>query len=573
MQKIRSPVIATVGHVDHGKTTLLDCIRGTTVAEGEAGLITQHIGATKIPTETIKMVCGNLLKKINIEIEIPGLLIIDTPGHAAFTTLRKRGGAVADLAILVVDVNEGFQPQTDESLNFLKHFKTPFIVAATKIDRIVGWRPEKNSCFLESFRNQSDRTQDELEEKIYRIIGQLSTRGFSSERIDRISDFTKQVAIVPVSGVTGEGIPDLLMALIGIAQKYLKGRLEIKPGEGKGTVLEVKDFKGLGTTIDVILYDGEINKGDYIVIGSTHKEKIITTRVKALLEPEPLKEMRIEKKFRYLDSVTAAAGIKILAPDLDQVVAGMPLRAVRDAKSIENVKKEVISEMEEVEIETDRQGVILFADTLGSLEALIKTLKEIDVQIRKATIGKIAKADIMEVRVLPEPIVFAFGVKPCDEIIKMAKDNNIALFKSDVIYTLIEDYQKWKQEKKKFSEEEILAKTTRPGQIKVLPGYVFRQKNPAVFGIEVLKGMIKPGYRLKKDSSLVGEIKEIQSKGENLQEAKSGERVALSVQGVVIGKDIKEGDVLENYLTGRDKENLVRVRNKLGSDELEMLGL
>lgn len=569
--KIRSPILAVLGHVDHGKTTLLDKVRGTAIAKGEAGLITQHIGATKIPIDTVKNICGEMLGRIKKEIDIPGLLIVDTPGHAAFTTLRKRGGAIADMAILVVDVNEGFQPQTDESLNYLKQFKTPFMVAATKIDRILGWNPIKDSSFFKSFKEQNERAQNELEEKLYKIIGELGARGFQSERVDRITDFSKQIAIVPVSSITGEGIADLLMVLCGIAQRYMEKRLEVKGGEGKGTVLEVKDFKGLGTTIDVILYDGEIKVGDYLVIGSTSEEGIIITRIKALLEPEPLHEMRVEKKFKQLSSVAAAAGVKISAPGLETAIAGMPLRAVSDVKNLEKTKKEVIEEVEEVEIETDKKGALLIADTLGSLEALIKSLRDIEIPVKKATIGRLTKSDIMEIRVLPEPVIFAFGIKPCDEIIKLAKDNNIALFKSDVIYSLIEDYKKWKHEKKKMSEDEILATVTRPGQVRVLPGYVFRQKKPAVFGVEVLKGTIKPKYRLKKNDKIIGEIKEIQSKGQNLQEAKSGERVALSMPDVVIGKQIKEGDVLENFLTDRDKENLKKVKNKLEADEQEML--
>ncbi|MFH1364648.1 MAG: GTP-binding protein, partial [Candidatus Aenigmatarchaeota archaeon] len=253
--KTRAPVIAIVGHVDHGKTSLLDYIRGTSVAKTEPGQITQSIGATRIPADVVKKICGNLLEKMKIDLTIPGLLFIDTPGHESFTTLRKRGGAIADIAVLIIDVNEGFKPQTEESLNYLKQFKTPFVVAATKIDRLVGWNPQKDKPFFVTYQEQTQRTQDELEKKLYELIGQLGARGFESERVDRISDFAKQIVVVPVSGITGEGLPDLLMILSGLAQKYMSKKLELKPGEGKGTVLEVKEFRGLGTTIDIILYD------------------------------------------------------------------------------------------------------------------------------------------------------------------------------------------------------------------------------------------------------------------------------------------------------------------------------
>jgi translation initiation factor 5B len=566
-RKIRQPILAVLGHVDHGKTTLLDKVRGTVVAKGEAGLITQAIGATNIPITTIKNICGSLMEKAKVELTIPGLLIIDTPGHEAFTTLRKRGGAIADMAILVVDINEGFKPQTEESLNFLKQFKTPFIVAATKIDKVAGWNPRKDSAFLASFKDQTERVQDDFEKKLYDLIGQLSMRGFEAERYDRISDYTKQIAIVPVSGVTGEGIIDILMVLCGVAQKYLKEGLEVKPGEGKGTVLEVKDFKGLGTTLDVILYDGQIGKGDWLIIGGN---EVITTKVKALLEPSPLKEMRVEKMFRTVNTVSAAAGVKIAAPSLEKVTAGSPVRAVRDRKDVDRAIKEVQSEIEEVEIETDKEGVLLKADTLGSLEALIKSLKGI-VPIRKAEVGNVTKADIMEIRNFDEPKVFAFSLKVPADVEALAKDNKVAMFSSDVIYTLIEDYKKWEQDRKKRAEEEMLEAAVRPGRVRVLPGFVFRQKKPAVFGVEVEKGIVKPGYRLRKGSKVVGEIKEIQLRGSGIAEAKMGDKVALSMPDVTVGKDVKEGDTLDVFLTKRDLSIIEKIKDRMGADELELL--
>jgi len=567
-KRIRSPILVMLGHVDHGKTTLLDKVRGTAVVKTEPGMITQYISASYIPTDVIQNLCGDMLKRLKIKLEIPGLLCIDSPGHEAFTTLRKRGGAIADLAILVVDINEGFKPQTEESLNFLKQFKTPFVVAATKIDKLLSWVIEPNECFLDTFKEQPQRTQDELEEKIYRIIGQLGERGFQAERFDRVKDFAKQIGVVPVSGVTGEGIPDLLMMLAGIAQKYLQDRLGISPGEGKGTVLEVKEYRGLGTTIDVVIYDGEVNKGDHLVIGG---KKTITTRVKALLEPAPLKELRMEKDFIKQDSVSAAAGVKIAAPDLENVIAGSPLRAVKNERDLESARREVEKEIAEVEIETDKEGMVLLADTLGSLEALIKTLKDTGLQIRKAKVGNITKSDVMEIKSLEEPMIFAFGLKPPQDILKIAKDNNIKVFHSDVIYRLIEDYQKWEQEKKKRKEEMLLEKTTRPAKIRVLPGCVFRQSKPAVFGIEVVKGTIKPGYTLKIKNKILGEIKEVQSEGENVPEAKIGDKVAISMPGVVVGKHVKENDILETKLNEEDIKNLEKIKSKLRADELELL--
>jgi len=573
MGNIRSPILVMLGHVDHGKTTLLDKIRGTAVVKGEAGAITQHTSASYIPTKVIKHNCGALLETMGIKLTIPGLLWVDTPGHAAFTTLRKRGGAIADLAVLIVDVNEGFQPQTEESLNYLRQFKTPFIVALTKIDTITGWNPTEDACFLNTYREQTDRVREELDEKMYKVIGQLGSGGLPSERYDRVADYTKSVAVVPVSGKTGEGVPDLLMVLAGIAQKYLERGLEITPGEGKGTVLEVKEFRGLGITIDVILYDGEIKRADTLIIGGMGDERIIQTKVKALLEPNPLKEIRLEKEFRNVDSVTAAAGIKIAAPGLEKVVAGSPVRAVHGKSNVEKAISEVEKEIEEVEIETGSEGALVRADTLGSLEALIKTFRELDIPIRKAHVGTVTKADINELRAYDDPLIFAFNVKISPEIEKLAKDNKIALFHSDIIYRLVDLHKEWVKDRKKREEERMLDSLTRPGRVRVLKGFVFRQRKPAVFGVEVEKGTIKPGYKLinKASGENLGEIREVQSRGENVQEAKTGERVALSMNDVTIGKNVTEGDTLETALRDSDIGGLEKVKAKLTNEEKEML--
>ncbi|MBN1897066.1 MAG: translation initiation factor IF-2 [Candidatus Aenigmarchaeota archaeon] len=565
---LRQPIVSILGHVDHGKTTLLDYIRGSIVAKGEAGRITQHIGASEVPIDYIKKMSGPLLKKMNVDVKIPGLLFIDTPGHAAFTTLRKRGGAVADIGVLIVDINEGLQPQTDESIRFLKEFKTPFVIALTKIDRLTGWFPNEGDSFLSTWNKQSKRVKDEFEKKFYAIVGQLSGHGFEVDRYDRVTDFRKKISIIPVSGITGEGIPDLLMMLTGLSQRFLEKRLHVTPGEGKGTVLEVKDYKGLGTTIDVILYDGEINTGDWLVIGV---RDMLVTKVRALLKPNPMKEIRVEKAFRPVKTVTAASGIKIAAPELEKVTAGSPLRAVSDESRIEAVKKDIEEEVSEVEIDTDNAGVLLRADTLGSLEALIKTLKEIDVPIRKADIGDVSKQDVMEIKSLPNPIIFAFNVKVSQEIDTIAGDNNVKIFSSDIIYRLLEDYEKWMKDTTKRKEDSLLSGISRPGRIRIMPGYVFRQCKPAIVGVEVIKGIIRSNSRLVKDGKDIGDVKELQAEGENVSEGKAGDRLAVSIDGGIVGKNIDEGDEIDIKLMNHELDILRKLRHRLRGDELELL--
>jgi translation initiation factor 5B len=564
---IRQPIISVLGHVDSGKTTLLDCIRGSCVVDKEAGRITQHIGASEIPIENIRTICGDLTKKIGIDLKIKGLLFIDTPGHEAFFTLRKRGGSIADLAILIIDINEGFQQQTEESLGFLKTFKTPFVVAATKVDRIMGWQ-NCSKCFNENLKMQSDRVKDKLDELVYKIVGQFSTRGFESERFDRVEDFTKQIAIVPCSGTTGEGIPDLLMLIAGLSQKFLGDKIEIKSEIGKGTVLEIKEFRGLGMTMDVILYDGVIRKNDFLVIGG---KEMIVTKVKALLAPEPLKEMRVEKSFRPIEEAHAAAGVKISANDMDKISAGSPLRSVRKESDVETVRHEIEQEIEEIEIETDAEGILIKTDTLGSLEAMIKILKDMGLSIKKAKVGSIQRCDIMDCKPLQKPLIFAFNVPVSDEIREMAKDNGVKIFSSNIIYTIIEDYKKWDEEQKRNKEGKLLEMAVHPGRMKILPGYVFRQSKPAIFGVEVLAGTIKTGYKLSKKGEFIGEIKELQSKGENITEAKMGDKVAVSVSGITVGRHVKEGDTLDVILEQKDLDLLEKVLNKLRPDEKQLL--
>ena len=505
---------------------------------------------------------------MGIELTIPGLLAIDSPGHEAFTTLRKRGGAIADFAVLVVDVNEGFQPQTKESVNFLKQFKTPFVVALTKVDRLIGWNPQKGASFLETFQEQSSRTQEAFEDKFYKVIGQLGQAGFSAERFDRVEDYAKQVAIVPVSGKTGEGLPDLLVVLAGISQKFLKKGLELQKGEGKGTVLEVKEFTGLGTSMDVIIYDGEVQKGDILVVGG---KEVVQSRVKALLKPAPLKELKAEKGFKPIQEASAAAGVKIAGPGLESVIPGSPLRTVRNKKGLEIAIEEVKEEVEEVEFESSKGGVILKADTLGSLEALIKSLEGI-VPIKKASVGKVSRQEVMGMKVAEKPVIFSFGVKLSPEIEKMAKDNNVKVFASDIIYRMVEGYQEWERSSKEREEETLLEKATRPALVKALPGFLFRQKKPAVFGVEILKGILKPGVTLTNKGKQIGEVKEVQDKGKSLKKAEQGDKVALSMPDVVFGKHVKEGDELEVLLRNHDKEALEKLKHRLRGDELELLG-
>ena len=564
---IRQPIVSVLGHVDHGKTSLLDFIRGSTVAAREAGAITQHIGATEVPIDAIYNVCGELLK--GKKFTLPGLLFIDTPGHHAFTTLRTRGGSLADIAILIVDINEGFKPQTYESLRILKQYKTPFIVAVNKIDAISGWQKTEDSA-KNRINNQRINVKNIFEEKIYEIIGTISENKLNSDLYFNISDFRKTIGIIPISAKTGEGIPELLMILVGLAQKFLEEKLQIESGPGKGTVLEVKEEVGLGKTIDAIIYAGTIRNNDKIVIGTTGEP--LVTKIKALLKPKPLDEIRDPReKFDSVKEVHAACGIKINSPDLDDVVPGAPIRVATDEldEIIEDIKKQT-----KIDFELDEQGIIIKADTIGSLEALIKESREKGIKIRKAEIGNVSKRDIIEANATLDPLnklIFAFNIKILSEAKEEQLNTNITIFSEDVIYTIMENYDEWIEKKKAEIEQSRRKEFIHPGMIRFLPEYVFRVSHPAVIGVRVLGGRIKTGMRLmKNDGNVVGTIKGIQSENKPIEEAIQGQEVAISIEGVTVGRQIKGEDILFTDIPASDAKKL-RDIDVLNIDEKDVL--
>jgi len=574
--KIRSPIVSVLGHVDHGKTTLLDFIRGSVIAQKEAGGITQHIGATEIPIEVVEDIGGEFLNKLKIKQTLPGLFFVDTPGHEAFTTLRKRGGALADLAILIVDINEGFKPQTYEALNILKMYKTPFIVAANKIDKIYGWQSHSGSPFLETFLKQPQNVQEKLDTGVYELVGILHEEGFESERFDRISDFAKQISIVPISAKTGEGVPELLAMLMGLAQQYLKEQLKIEEdAPAKGTILEVKEEVGLGVTIDAVIYDGILKKNDSIAIMTM--DDVINTGIRSLLKPRPLEEIReSKKKFQKVDEVVAAAGIKIVAPNIENAVAGSPLRVARD--NFDDVREEILREIEDIKIDTDELGIVVKADTLGSLEALVNLLRDMEIPIRAANIGDVSRRDVVDAAIVKKEnplfgVIVAFNVKILPSASEEIKASDIKLFSADVIYKLTEDYQDWIEAAEEKKKKAYLAAIIKPAKIRIIPKLIFRNSKPAIAGIEVLSGTIKQDYSLiRRDGSRVGKVEGMQDKGENLKSASRGKKVAMSIKDGIFGKNFEEGDVLyvdipENHYKILESE----LKNKLTEDEYETL--
>ncbi|MFC7325371.1 translation initiation factor IF-2 [Halorubrum rutilum] len=572
---LRTPIVAVLGHVDHGKTSLLDTIRGSAVSEGEAGAITQHIGATDIPLDTISGMAGELIDPTDFD--LPGLLFIDTPGHHSFSTLRARGGALADIAVLVVDVNDGFQPQTEEAIDILRRTGTPFVVAANKVDTTPGWNPQDGQPIQKSLEAQSERAESMLNENLYEIIGQLSDAGFSADLYWRVQDFQKNIGVVPLSALTGEGVPDLLTVLMGLSQRFMKEEMAIDVrGPGEGTVLEVKDERGFGATIDTVVYDGVVRNGDRLVVGG--QEEPIVTEIRALLQPRPLEEIRTEKEFEKVAEVGAAAGVKIAAPDLDRAMAGAPVRVVRDRPEVE-VVEEVKAELAEIEVDTAEDGVVVKADTLGSLEAMANALREAEVPVLRAEVGDIAPRDIAVAETANQDehkAILGFNVDLLANAEAELENADVKLFTNDVIYQLIEDYETFVEERQRAQQETVLDKVVRPARFRILPDHTFRQNDPAVVGVEVISGTLQNNRNVGtfegNEFDRVGQLSGIQKQGDDVDEARAGERVSIAIDGPTVGRGIEEGDTLWTEVPEKHAKILEQeLKEEITADEREAL--
>ena len=548
---IRAPIACILGHIDHGKTSLLDYIRGTVVQKREAAGITQHIGASYFPIQDIK----EFLKKSKQEfaekdIKLPGILVVDTPGHAAFLNLRKRGGAVADIAILVIDVTAGTMPITWESVRILRERKTPFVIAANKIDRISGWKSKNDADFLDVYNTQKPHVKDFLDEKLLQIGTNFLEEGFKGiDRYDKIKDFTKKIAIVPTSAKTGEGISTLLLILMGLVQQFLTPNLKFSEGAAKGVVLEVKKEKGQGKTMDILIYDGIIRKGDEFIVGGL--EKPIKSKVRALLIPKPLDEIRDPRqKFDSEDFISAAAGVKILAPNIDDVVAGSPFKGIGDPSEEEIVYKEIEEEVQAIRIRTEKAGVVLKADTLGSLEALVSFFTKNGVKISVADVGPIKKEDVMNANIVKDfdpysATVLGFNIPILPDAQEQANIDNIRIFTNNVIYRLLEDYIEYAETRKAEDTAKALSELVLPAKIKMLPDFIFRNSDPAVFGVYIEVGTLYPKVPLITNTGKrVRRVHQIQDKGQTIEKANKDSEVAISIRGIEIGRDIGKDETL-----------------------------
>ena len=579
----RQPIVSVLGHVDHGKTSVLDMVRSigsqrqASVMDREAGGITQHIGATEVPADVLNETCAAMLGGKNFK--SPGLLFIDTPGHHSFASLRNRGGSVADIAVLVVDIMEGLQPQTIESLNILKETRTPFVIAGNKVDRLHGWRSERGRSFIESFQNQREDVRAYFEERYWKIVGQFSEHGFNLERYDQIRDFRQNVALVPMSAKEGEGLQDLLAVTVGLAERFLEDRLTDTLGSAQGTVLEMRDEVGMGKTVDVILYRGELKVGDSIMLAG--QDGPFTTHIKGLKRPQGMAEMRdAGKRWVNFDAVEAACGVKIVAPKLEATIAGTTLHLANTPEEIETAEEAIREEWRAIfnsmpvmcssckEIfarqafqahttkgdcrgaEEDRTGVVIKADTVGGLEALAFELHQRNIPVRQATVGPVNKKDILMAKSAADPlqkVILGFSTKAntSDVAQQLADDDaEVKFISGPIIYHIMDAFEEWQEETKAAIEEEQREALVYPGKVRYLKDHTFRAKGPAIVGMRVLGGRIHIGQRLMKlDGTPVGQVKSLRTRAsEDVKEAMQGDEVAVAIQGPTVGRHIDELD-------------------------------
>jgi translation initiation factor 5B len=564
-QRIRQPIVTVAGHVDHGKTSILDSVRGTKIQEAEAGGITQKISFTTLPKENIKQRAQKTLDKFKIPLEIPGLLFIDTPGHAAFTNMRKHGGSLADIAILVIDINDGIKPQTAEVLQILKANKTPFIIALNKLDNISGWQTSESLLSLESIENQAINVKTAFDEKFYTIIGSLHSHGITADMYSKIEDFTKSVAIVPCSAQTGEGISEILAMITALSQKFLGDKIICKE-LGKGVVLEVKKDKR-GNFLECIFYDGCLKNTDQIAIASLEGDPVVT-KIRTIQEALPL-----NKGYQTKDSVTAATGLKLQINTKEEVLPGMPIQVITEENTIEKIAEEFESEISE-EIQTSNAGIIAKADSLGSLQALMVLLKQAGIPVLKASIGPISKKDIYSCNAIQEEedkIIIGFNVTQLEETQDLDEVEQIKIITNEIVYKLIEDLEKYKANKIQEIEKKKLSELPTICKLKILD-FVFRNTSPAVFGVKVEAGNLRAHERfINAKDKKIGQVKEIQHEKKSVNKIESGKEVAISMPGVNFERQLTTDEFLYTNLGESQFRKFKEHKNLLSSEEKSIL--
>lgn len=587
---LRSPICCILGHVDTGKTKLLDKVRQTNVQEGEAGGITQQIGATYFPVEALQKKTAVVNKDGAFEMKVPGLLVIDTPGHESFTNLRTRGSSLCNIAILVVDIMHGLEPQTLESMKLLRDRKTPFIVALNKIDRLYGWKKIDNNGFRESLALQNKAVQAEFRDRLEKTKLAFAEQSFNSELYYENKSMAKFVSLVPTSAHTGEGIPDMLKLLLQLTQERMTNQL-MYLSEVECTVLEVKVIEGLGTTIDVVLSNGVLNEGDTVVLCGT--EGPITTQIRALLTPAEMKELRLKSQYVHNKTVKAALGIKIAANGLDHAIAGSRLLVVKnpdDEDEIEELEEDVMGDLENLmsKISKSGRGVTVQASTLGSLEALLEFLRVSKIPVANISIGPVHKRDVITASTMLEKakefaVMLCFDVKVDKDAMELAASMGVKIFTAEIIYHLFDDFTKHMAQLAAQRKEESKMLAVFPCVLR--PVAVFNKTDPIVVGVDVIDGNLRLNTPIacvrqnadgKKEIIPMGRVTSIERDHKQIPICKKGQpSVAVKIEGPnqpMYGRHLEEKDTLYSQVSRLSIDTLKEFyRDEVDKDEWALI--
>mmetsp|Transcript_6939 Transcript_6939/g.12773 ORF Transcript_6939/g.12773 Transcript_6939/m.12773 type:complete len:1248 (-) Transcript_6939:129-3872(-) len=590
-RELRSPICCILGHVDTGKTKLLDKMRSTNVQDREAGGITQQIGATYFPMSNIEKATQELVKsmgKESLNAKLPGLLMIDTPGHESFTNLRARGSNLCDIAILVVDLMHGLEPQTLESIRLLKERNTPFVVALNKVDRLFDWKSTANGPIRESLKNQQPHVKQEFETRTNQAIAAFAKEAeLNTTLYFKNKDPKEWISLVPTSAHTGEGIPDLLWLLVKMTQNFMRDQITVSYTDLQCTVLEVKKVEGLGTTIDVVLVNGVLREGDTIVICGLQGP--IVTSIRALLTPPPMKEIRVKSEYVHHKEIKAAMGVKITANGLDHAVAGTQLLVCGPRDDVEDLKDECMSDLASIlsRVDPSGKGVYVQASTLGSLEALLCFLEESKVPVSGLAIGPVHKKDVMKAAVMREhreeyAVILAFDVTANAEAKQMAAEMGVTIFTADIIYHLFDMVTKYFDDVRAKRRAEAAPRAVFPCVLRILPEFIFNKRSPIVVGVEVVDGILRKGTPLVVTEKLphvdVGHVTSIEFEHKERDEAKKGEQVCIKIeqnrgnQIVMLGRHFGMDQDLVSKLS-RDSIRLLKenFREDLAQDDWKLV--
>lgn len=585
VSNLRSPICCVLGHVDTGKTSLLDRIRSTNVQGGEAGGITQQIGATFFPREALVSATLEVNKKYNHKLDVPGLLVIDTPGHESFTNLRSRGSSLCDIAILVVDIMHGLEQQTKESIKLLREKKCPFIVALNKVDRLYGWEPHENMDIEQSLSLQKPYVRSEFDTRLSNIKLEFSEQGLNSELYWTNKDVKRFVSIVPTSARTGEGVCDLLLLQIQLTQQFMEGKVTYKD-DLQCTVLEVKPIQGIGFTIDVVLINGELHEGDQICVCGANGA--IFTQIRALLTPQPLREMRVRGDYVHHKKIRAAMGIKISANDLEYTIPGTPLLLVpanSDKNDRERLAKEVMKEANNLLASVDKsgEGVTVQSSTLGSLEALLQFLKDMKIPVANVAIGPMHKRHMLQVQAMREKnpkfaVVLAFDVQVMPEAYDIAEEHKIKIFEARIIYHLFDKFTEYVEQYDQQQRDAARSTAVFPVHLKIVQ--CFRQANPIVMGVHVQAGTLHPFTPLcylgdDKRPHYIGKIESIQKDEKDVKKGKTGEDYAIKINttetNVTFGRQINGSTVLMSQITRASVDAIKLFKSEMTADDTALL--